>query len=390
MDGLHTIDKYYSHRINKINNKIDDLIDDNVKKEKYKELNNNFFKELDNSKNIYSFSNMVYLFVVSNIVSDKQLYLDLFGDQMILYLKKMIIEDLLDKNSKNIFMAFDFINEVMEELNFNVKEKLDVYNFIITKNIKNKISINNVLKLDKEKIKDNNLEEPAKFFFYLPNKDKYLKKSIWNKNVNHLIKLMNKCSIKAENEVIAHNVFSLAFNKEKKEDYDIKNIIDSLKVFNFSDSDIQKVQKHYEKVKKKNIIKEDTKINIEFNSYEKKEEEKQYLRNELSKYLDKRDNLIHFLEYKDLKKLVNILIKLDYDKDSIRKIICENDVKLKSHNLTDKYNYYIELMKTYAEKCGFLKEYEELNNSYKKGVILKDNMTLMLKYMPNMSEYLLK
>lgn len=391
MNTLNIIYKYYLDELSKIDQKLYNLFDTKEKQEKFKKYEEKLYTKLNNPKNKNIYSLLIFNFFLKSvwISSNKDAVFDLTEEKVYFFLQKEIIEDLLNEKSTNIFMALDFINELMHYLNLTITEKLDVYNYIINKNIKNKISKNKVYKLDLDKIHDKNNYDLLKILFYLPNKEKYLKKKYLTKSYNNKINEMNNAKVLAENEVKAHEVFALAFNKENKEDYDINNIIDSLKIFNFNETDIQKVKKHYEKINE-NKKKEKIKINIDFNSYQKMEEEKNNLRNELSKYLDKKDKLIKFLEYEDLKKLVNILIKLDYDKDFIRKIINENELKLKSHDLTCKYNYYIELMEVYAEKCGFLKELEELNNSYKKGIILNDNMSLILRYVPSMSEHLLK
>lgn len=233
---------------------------------------------------------------------------------------------------------------------------------------------------------------------------------------------------------INNRAFQLKTNKELPKMFGeytekVKMILDANKIYNtyyvekkdtYTKEDLIMIEKAYsllninDKLKKELLdylnnkiqereVKEDKKISLNLPTIDKFksiEEEKEKLRKELSEVLDLRFNTIFRpLTMNELKRIIFILRRLNYQEEDIKNIILMNESKIYSLSTREKYEYFIEKLDYYKEKFGFVDEIDALKEDYDTFInygdqvyseILRDDLENALKLIPRTFEFELK
>lgn len=303
--------------------------------------------------------------------------------------------------------------DILKETNFSIREKIDIIKFIMTINIKdfddkmeNDIYYYKFYKLDNITLKYFSLDDIFDIADKLDSNSKYLENYLNQidniEKRSELLSIINiireKISINLQIQKQFVEACELGIDKEEN----VCQIIDSLIKLDVKEEDVNPIKEYLNK----RFVKEEQKEYSFKNaneSYNDKEKYKEELRKKIENYLEPRTlSPIRFLSYNELKEIIEILKILgNYNEELVAKIIFENEILLSKVSFIDKYNYYIELLKCYSEKYGFVNELKELNDYYNELLVStneednefyintsNDIIRNILSYVPNMKEHL--
>lgn len=354
---------------------------------------------------------------LTNILADKIYNND---EYISLEIKKVNYELLYDfcKNSldgninEDYYHNFRNFFETLNEGNFSIREKLDIIKFIMINNIKE--SYEDIIedtkyykfyKLDNVKLKYFNIDDVFDIVEKMENNEKYLE--IYLKQIDNIEKrdeliliigiIQEKMSVNLQLQKQFIDAYELGLDKEEN----VNNLLDALRKLDVKEEDINPIEEYLNKKFKKEKTKEFSFKNAT-ESYIENEEKKEELRKKLYTYLDSKNLLpIRYLLFSELEEVIIILKKLGiYSDELLRDITTSNENKLAKLSIKEKYEFYLKLIKNYAEEYGFLSELQELNECYNELInpnvkdpkfysdFMSENLRLILNYIPNTCEYL--
>lgn len=329
-------------------------------------------------------------------------------------LRKFLGTDLeqLEYMKAIIFNDFDTLCTLFNHCELSLKEQFEIIIYFIEKNLEagilteNNAIFYNIKNSDPKisEIKKN--EENKKMFgryYTLLNKDNKLTDSEL-KEKEELEGYLEEYKVDYSEVIEAHKKIKQYYidNEETYSGTDVNIIVDNLKILGVFDDVCEKIKclLNNEISKRKNKKEQ---INITFETEEdrkQREEEKKEIKKELNTYFDfKNMTSIRFLTMDEVLYVVSLLRKIKYGEDTIKEFLKINEYELNKQNVITKYLQLRSKLENYESKYAISEELNNLDSYFKELFIacdddynfwknlLNEELTKVLKYIPNTYEY---